>query len=106
LFTWSEYIPALLFSLRKFLIKEKKMMFVNVRGEGYRVIHPREQTYAAVEAGWKQVSKGLKFMQQGIEHVNSGMLNREERSYNLSVRAKMAGLKTMLGRKKDLLKLE
>ena len=92
-------------ALKKHLLKEKKMMLVNVRGEGYRVIHPREQTDVAIEAGMHQIRRGLKVAEQGIENVNSELLTREERSYNMSVRARFAGLRTMIGRKKDLLKL-
>ena len=92
-------------ALKKYLLKERKMMLVSVRGEGYRIVRPNEQTDIAVKAGWKQIIKGMKLTERGVENVNTALLTRDECSYNLSVRARLAGLRTMIGRKRDLLKL-
>lgn len=92
-------------ALKKYLLHKKQMMLVNVRGEGYRIANPGEQTDIAVSKGMKQIQKGLATAAEGVEHVNKTLLSSEERAYNESVGARLKGLNIMLGRKRDLLKI-
>ena len=92
-------------SLKKHMLIEHKMLLVNVRGQGYRIVQPNEQTDAAVRAGMKQVRKGLRTTAEGLEHTNVALLSAEEKSYNSSAKARLKGLDLMLGRGRDLLKI-
>jgi len=89
--------------LKEYAIHERNMYLHSVRGEGYRIAYPNEQTDLSVEQGMKIVKKGLSHAEQGVTHINRALLSVEEQAYNLSVKARMAGLALMIGRKNNLL---
>lgn len=89
--------------LREYALDERNMYLQSVVGDGYRIAHPNEQTDLSVERGMKMVKKGLTHAERGVTHINRALLTVEEQAYNLSVRARMAGLALMIGRKSGLL---
>jgi hypothetical protein len=89
--------------LKQHLLAERKMLLQPVRGEGYRVVLPKEQTDIAITHGMRTVRKGLQQAEKGLNAINTAMLTSEERAYSNSVSSRLGGLKLMLGRKRDLL---
>ena len=92
--------------LKNYCLTERRMYLQTVIGSGYRVVHPAEQTEMAVKKGMKEIAKGLKHAAKGTEMVNTAMLSASEREYNQSVRARLAGLATLVGKKKDYLAIK
>jgi len=89
-------------ALKTYLL-DRKMLLQPVRGEGYRVVLPKEQTDVAISGGMRTVAKGLRQAEKGLEAINTAMLTAEERAYSSSVSSRLQGLKLMLGRRRDLL---
>ena len=89
--------------LKEYALEERNMYLHSVQGEGYRIAHPNEQTDLSVERGMKMIKKGLSHAERGVTHINRALLSVEEQAYNLSVKARMAGLALMMGRKNNLL---
>ena len=83
---------------RDYLLVEKQMYLQSVRGSGYRVVQPSEQTDVALKNGFRQISKGLRQAQRGVDNVNRQLLTTSERERNISVSARLSGLKSMIGR--------
>lgn len=92
--------------LKDFLLEERLMYLQTVPGSGYRVVKPAEQTEVAVKKGMRAINKGLKDATKGVEMVNTAMLTSSEREYNQSVGARLAGLATLIGKKRDYLTIK
>ena len=90
---------AVLSEVRDELLREHKMLLINVRTEGYKVIHPSEQTDHALYAGAKDLKRAFTRMDERLTHVNRPMLTPEERARNDIARAKIAALQTLANRK-------
>ena len=89
--------------LRDHLLQERQMYLISVRGEGYRIARPSEQTGHAVKKGMDKVNKSLRQLTKDVEHVNTKMLTASERAENSSVRARLNGLQSLMGKRADLL---
>ena len=92
--------------LKENLLRERLMYLKTVQGSGYLIVQPADQTEAAVNKGVRQITKGLKHAIRGVEQVNTAMLTAPEREYNSSVKARLAGLGILIGRKKDYLTIK
>ena len=79
-------------ALRDYALVERRMYLLSVSGRGYRIVHPKDQTDAALRYGMKQVSRGFERIASGVSNINTHLLTHEERARNASVQAKVANL--------------
>ena len=90
-------------SLKEYALTQRNMLLMPVRGEGYRIAEPAEQTDLVAQQGMRTIRKGLRNIERGIEFVEVSRLTGSEREYRNSARSRLQGLSLMLGRSRDLL---
>lgn len=98
---WKAYtlqVLSLVDALRERLLTERKMYLQAVRGRGYRICPPKEQTEVAWQNGMARVKNGLRHIQRGLEHVQREVLDAEEQRRNDEARVRAAGLRRMVNR--------
>ena len=81
------------------LLKEDKKLLVNVKGEGYRIVKPSEQTSSSVDAYAKRVQSATKKCFTELENVQLAMLSDSERAANSMARAKVSSIAGLTRRK-------
>lgn len=81
---------------RDALLEHHSMDLVNVFGDGYEIIHPRDQSKRAYQDALHETKKALTNAAQRIAHVNIGMLSAAERQQQADLAAKTAQLALML----------
>lgn len=75
------------------LLSEHKVYLQSVRGEGYRWVHPGEQTAAATREFEKEAGKAFRAAGQRLRHIRIGELTDDQRRANIDALAKMASLR-------------
>ena len=78
--------------LKRELLNEHKKLLVSVRGDGYRIIPPSEQTSHAMRAGTRELGKALIRMQSSVVKTNLALLDSEQRKENANALAKIDSL--------------
>lgn len=74
------------------LLERHKMYLKNVRGEGYLVIKPAEQTDTAMEALRDGVRTNIRKAMNALTNVNEALLTIEEMRYRDEATGKIAAL--------------
>jgi Arc/MetJ-type ribon-helix-helix transcriptional regulator len=77
-------------TLKQRLLEEHQRYLQSVRGTGYRVCLPAEQTDTVYEKGMSQMKSALHQLQRGLENVNHAMLTERERAHNVDTRVRVA----------------
>lgn len=80
------------------LLEERQMALRNIRGEGWEVVTPNEQTDWAMHTGTHEMKKALRKMYSRQMNVNHSMLTIEEKKENADSLARTSMLNSMLGR--------
>lgn len=93
-------------SFRDWLLEEKKVALQNVRGQGYRIIPPREQGYVAASGAMKAVKKEFRKADKLMANTRLAELNTEERKRHTDAHIRLAGIGDMMKKqRKDVLRL-
>lgn len=85
------------------LLTERQIALQTVRGEGYRVVPPKEQASFAAETAVGYVEKGLRVGRRIIANTRMGALNTEERRQHDDTAAKMDTFRRMVRRERKAL---
>lgn len=89
-------------AFREVLLCEHMIELTSVIGEGYKLVHPRDQTSLALKTRTKNISKEIRKMGQSITCVNTSMLTEAERKSHTDGMAKASMLASMFDRRKLL----
>lgn len=84
--------------LEEFLLEVKLMAIMNIRGEGYQIVHPSEQTRWAEHEGMTEISKAFSKMHKRQINVNHSLLTSEQRKENVDALSRATMLESMLNR--------
>lgn len=77
------------------LLADHQMLLASNRDGSYRVVAPKEQTQFAIEQGAKAIQKEMRRMALGVQHVNTSLLDSEQRRKNSDAQAKISMLAGM-----------
>jgi len=76
--------------LKDCLLKDHKILLKNVRGEGYRLMPPHEQTHEAMSTLKKEVGVSIKKANDVLTNVRIEVLDFEHRQEHLDAQAKLS----------------
>ena len=79
---------------RSCMLEDYKRMIVNVRGVGYKVIEPPNQTDAAMKRFRRDFYKSWGQAMTNLVHINESMLSLDEARANAEAKAKLAWFKS------------
>ncbi len=82
--------------LKKALLENHKKLLANVRGDGYRVVEPSEQTNHAEKCGYRKVTKDLTEMQKSLMHIDHKKLSITESTKNHDALVRAGNMKIIL----------
>lgn len=85
------------------LLTERQIALQTVRGEGYRVVPPKEQASFAAETAVGYVEKGLRVGRRLISNTRMSLLSTEERRRHDDTAAKMDSFRQMVRRERKVL---
>lgn len=91
-------------NIKDALLTSHCMLLVSDNAGGYLVIHPRDQTRYAIEAGTKAIKREMSRMARGVSFVRADMLTAEQRRTNVDAQAKISHLAGMVLPANDELK--
>jgi hypothetical protein len=84
------------------LLEEYSIMIKNVRGEGYVLVMPKEQTDVSLDDMDNKLKKHMRIATKRLKHVRFDMLSEKKQQQNVSARQRAAGIKSMLRRERKL----
>lgn len=88
-------------SFKDCMLRDHKRLLVSVRGTGYRIVRPQEQTGVAMERMASEVRRSMARAMSSLVHINEKMLAMEDAQRNSEARQKLAWLKTVGMKKVD-----
>jgi len=94
----SEYdlqLLSFISEIRKTLLTDHQMLLATNYDGSFRIIEPREQTAFAIECGAKSIAREMRRMSEGVQYVNTSLLNQDERRKNADAQAKISMLAGM-----------
>ncbi|MHC1792129.1 hypothetical protein [Solidesulfovibrio sp.] len=83
---------------QKALAEDYDLVLQNVRGEGYRIVPPHEQTDFAMDRVQREFSKAISRAHMRLTHVRLAELSDDQRRQNADAQAKLAAFRSQ-GRK-------
>ncbi len=90
--------------IKETLLTAHSMLLVSDHQGGYVVVHPKDQTRIAVEAGIKAIGREMKRMAMGTTFIRSDLLTDDQRARNADAQAKISRLADMISPTKRELK--
>lgn len=90
-------------NFRNRLVEKYKIHLKNVKGEGYRILPPEEQTVSAVKETFKSISRTVRKGIFYLSNVDTTKLSSEQKKENTDALVRMSGLKGMVKKEKNLL---
>ena len=85
------YMEAI-FKIKEYLLVEKRMALKSIKGRGFVIVAPKDQTSFALEEVEKAMKRALSQGAKRVAYTNTDMLSTEERVANANAKAKIAGL--------------
>lgn len=82
--------------LEENLLEERQMCLKNIRGQGWKIIEPHEQTAFSIADGSHEMKKALKRMYHRQLNVNDALLTAEQKRENSDALAKTSMLNGMV----------
>ncbi len=89
-------------ALAQWLLETHNMCLASVHGQGYRIVHPHEQTEYAQDTGMKLVRRELVKMARRLYYVDRSKLTHEQARDNADAMARAAFLKQQIGKAERL----
>lgn len=83
-------------AMRESLLESHRMMLVSEPGVGFRVAMPQEQTKLSMHQRTREVKAAMQKLSREITHVQTSMLNDEQRKENSDAQAKIGALRSMV----------
>jgi hypothetical protein len=77
------------------MLVEYQWYLSNVRGEGYRVVPPPQQTPAAMAVLHRELRKSMVKAMNALVHINEAVLTLDAAKENAEAKAKLAWLGTV-----------
>ena len=77
---------------RQYLLEHYRMALQNVRGRGYRIVPPHEQTAYAMSELRRQVASDYRKAVMTLSYVQTELLNEAQRQENIEARGKLAAV--------------
>lgn len=77
------------------LLHKHQVCLQAVRGEGYRWVHPAEQTKVATQTFERDARKVFSLAASRLRHIRAGELTDDQQRENLDAQAKLASLRGM-----------
>lgn len=88
--------------LREMLLENSNMLLTSVRGEGYRICQPAEQTSYAMNEVQKRITKNLRKAAKALVNVEVSMLTQADIQKNIDARGRLSMIANMTQRSKML----
>lgn len=85
-------------NLRKYLLAKHKLCLDNVRGQGYRIVPPKEQTHLGLVTLSKEVKRAINKSKDIISNVRVERLTKEEMKEHADGVARHAFVSTLIRR--------
>ena len=82
-------------NLRKDVLKNHSYLLVNVRGQGYRIIHPKDQSQYAYDQLVKDINKSFREANEIMTHVRTSFVDEEQKSKDRALFSKMGTFKQL-----------
>lgn len=79
---------------QKALAEEYDLILQNVRGQGYRIMPPAEQTGWTMDQGQREMTRALNKMHLRLTHIRLAELTDDQRRQNADAQAKLAALRS------------
>lgn len=80
-------------SFKQMMLEQHLMALQNVRGQGYRLVPPPEQTMVGMSQFRKDLASALGKCRDVLSYVNRDQLTDEQQRQNADAMGKLAGLK-------------
>lgn len=81
--------------LRKDILKNHEFLLVNIRGQGYRILHPKDQTSYAYDSMIRDIKKAFKEAGDIMTHVRTNLVDQDQRAKDRQLFSKMGSLKQL-----------
>ena len=78
--------------IKEYLLIEKRMALKSIRGRGFLIVEPKDQTSFALEEVDREMKRALSKGAKRVAYTNTDNLSFEEKLANTNARAKIAGL--------------
>jgi hypothetical protein len=88
--------------LKKRLLEGHSIMLQNIRGEGYVLVMPKEQTDVVLDHMDGKIKKHMRTASKRLKHIRFDLLSEKKQQENISGRQRVAGIKSMLRRERKL----
>lgn len=76
--------------IKRVLLEEDHMDMQNVRGEGYTIVKPEDQTAVAIDDMTASIRRVLGQTERRINYIDMSLLTDEQRKENTDARAKLS----------------
>lgn len=97
-FEWLQHIE----NLKKILLEEYNICLFNVRGEGYRVLHPNEQIMEAVPKRMKKAMQTINKAVLELTHVNQELLSYDAQQNQFRNMERISFVKAALSKRRKI----
>jgi len=77
---------------KKVMLESHQMFLTSVRGEGYKIINPPQQTEVAMKSLQKDLQKSIKSAVSALTNINTSLLGLDDFKSNAEAKAKIAWL--------------
>lgn len=85
---------------KRLLLEEHKLALESVRGEGYRIVPPKDQAAFAVTEAARLIQKGIDRGLVLLQHARLGEMNDDARKRHIDAHIKMSGLQSLTQRER------
>lgn len=82
-------------SLKTELLHTHRILLRNLRGSGYQLVEPSQQTTIAMERFVDSFHRAIRRAGEELEYINHSLLNQEERQKNTEAKAKIASARSL-----------
>jgi len=89
-------------NLKNLLLEEHNLCLHNIRGEGYRVLHPNDQVTVGIEKEYQKIGRLICKIVNKAVHVNQMELSFDGQQQQMRHLEKAAFLQAVMGKKKKL----
>lgn len=90
-------------AFQDWLLEDKQIALENIRGEGYRIVPPREQAEVAARKAMKGVKKSLTECSRTITHTRMSLLTPDEKRRHTDAHIRLIGVGEIMSRqRKDI----
>jgi len=81
--------------LRRDVLKNHDFLLVNIRGQGYRIVHPKDQTEYAYTSMINGIKKEFKEASDIMTHVRTNLIDQDQKAKDRQLFSKMGSLKQL-----------